>query len=60
VVLAVMFADPVPLPVTGTVMLAVFAGIVTLAGTVATDVLLEVRLTTTGELEALEMLNVRF
>lgn len=55
-----MFADPVPLPVTGTVMLAVFAGIVTLAGTVATDVLLEVRLTTTGELEALEMLNVRF
>lgn len=60
VVLAVMVAAPVVPAVTGTVTLVVFAAMVTDAGTLATDGLVELRLTTTAELEALEIESVRF
>src|SRR5271165_5162421 len=40
-----MVAEPIAIPCTGTVTLVAFAGIVTVAGTVAAEVLLELRLT---------------
>lgn len=60
VVLAVMIAEPLLFPVTVTVAVVVFAAIVTLAGTVATVVLDEVRFTTTGEVVALDSVRVKF
>jgi uncharacterized membrane protein YccC len=60
VVLAVIVAEPELLAVTATVVVVVFAGIVTLRGTVATAVFDELRFTTTGELLALESVRVRF
>ena len=60
VVLAVMVVEPPLLAVTGTVVVVVFAGMVTLSGTVATAVLEELRFTTTGELLALESVRVKF
>jgi uncharacterized membrane protein YccC len=60
VVLAVTIAEPLLFPVTVTVAVVVFAAIVTLAGTVATVVLDEVRFTTTGEVVALDSVRVKF
>ena len=61
IVLAVMVAEPAATPVTGTVTLFALAAIVTVAGTVAAAVLLELRLIVTPPAGALtDKLRVRF
>lgn len=59
--LAVIVADPAPTPVTGTFTVAVLAAKLTTAGTVATPVLLELRLAVNPLAgAALDKTSVRF
>jgi len=58
--LAVIVAEPFATLVTGTLTLVVNAGMVMLAGTVATAVLLELNAIVIADLEALESINETF